>query len=114
MLGTVALHDGVFAPWPNAGTDAESPLGPGAVPGAREHVLVVGHPFVDVWQAVRPTRLGIGAWPVVPRGRPWKEGVLAGLGWPHATQTDVARGWQRILASVQTLADLEPTLSARV
>ncbi len=85
-----------------------------AVPGARQHVLVVGHPFVDVWQAVRPRRLGIAAWPVVPRGRPWKEGVLEGLGWPHATQADVARGWRRILASVETLADLEPTLSGRV
>ncbi len=85
-----------------------------AVPGAREHVLVVGHPFVDVWQAVRPRRLGIEAWPVVPRGRPWKEGVLAALGWPHTTQADVAHGWRRILAGVETLADLEPTLSGRV
>ncbi len=84
------------------------------VSGAREHVLVVGHPYVDVWQAVRPRAIGIAAWPVVPRGRPWKEGVLDGLGWPHTTQADVARGWQRILARVHTLADLEPTLSGRV
>ena len=46
------------------------------------HVLVVGHPYVDVWQAVRPAALGIAAWPEVPRGTPWKEGVCAGLGWP--------------------------------
>ena len=26
-----------------------------------KHVLVVGHPFVDVWQAVKPERLGIDA-----------------------------------------------------
>ena len=32
------------------------------------HTLVVGHPFVDIWQAVKPGRLGISAWPVVPRG----------------------------------------------
>ena len=84
------------------------------VPGAREHVLVVGHPFVDVWQAVKPARLGLRAWPAVPRGRPWKEGVLSALGWPHATQADVARGWRRILASASTLVDLEPELSGRV
>ncbi|MBA1993728.1 DUF3097 family protein, partial [Escherichia coli] len=39
------------------------------------HVLVLGHPYVDVWQAVRPAALGIAAWPEVPRGQPWKEGV---------------------------------------
>ena len=85
-----------------------------SVRGAREHVLVVGHPFVDVWQAVKPARLGLAAWPSVPRGRAWKEGVLAALGWPHATQADVARGWRRVLAGAQTLADLEPELSGRV
>ena len=44
------------------------------------HVRVVGHPYVDVWQAVRPAALGIAAWPEVPRGTPWKEGVCAGAG----------------------------------
>jgi hypothetical protein len=74
------------------------------------HVLVVGHPFVDVWAAVKPSVLGIGAWPDVPRGRPWKEGVLAALGWP----ADAAAGWQRILRSVRTFADLEPAFLGRV
>jgi hypothetical protein len=86
----------------------------GRVPGAREHVLVVGHPFIDVWQAVRPHRLGIQAWPVVPKGQPWKEGVLSALGWPHAEQADVAEGWTRILAAVDSYADLEPALLGRV
>jgi hypothetical protein len=85
-----------------------------AAPGAADHVLVVGHPYVDVWQAVRPARLGLDAWPVVPRGRPWKEGVLEALGWPRETPADVARGWQRVLGTVRTIADLEPTLSGRV
>ncbi len=31
------------------------------------HTLVVGHPFIDIWQAVKPARLGVTAWPVVPR-----------------------------------------------
>ncbi len=77
-------------------------------------VTVVGHPYVDVWQSVRPQRLGLGAWPQIPRGTSWKHGVLAHLGWAHETQTDVARGWQRILGTVSTYADLEPSLLARV
>jgi hypothetical protein len=82
--------------------------------GVSRHVLVVGHPYVDVWQAVRPGRLGLAAWPTIPRGRPWKEGVLAALGWPHADHTDVAAGWQRILGTVRGYADLEPQLLGRV
>ncbi|MFP5336196.1 MAG: DUF3097 domain-containing protein [Actinomycetes bacterium] len=78
------------------------------------HVHVVGHPYVDVWQAVLPHRLGIEAWPSVPRGRPWKEGVLAALGWPHTGAADIAAGWQRILGTVRTYADLEPELLGRV
>lgn len=31
-------------------------------------VRVVGHPYVDVWQALRPERLGLNEWPVIPRG----------------------------------------------
>ena len=74
------------------------------------HVLVVGHPFVDVWQAVKPQALGIAAWPSVPRGMPWKEGVCAALGWP----VDTAAAWRRILAAVSSYADLEPALLGRV
>lgn len=40
------------------------------------NVLVTGHPYVDVWQAVRPSSVGIEAWPEVPRGMPWKEGKI--------------------------------------
>jgi len=78
------------------------------------HTLILGHPFVDVWQSVRPERLGLSAWPDIPRGTPWKEGICAHLGWPHATVADTARAWRRILASVRTYADLEPTLLAGV
>lgn len=78
------------------------------------HTLVVGHPYIDIWQAVRPARLGIGAWPVVPRGVDWKHGVCAALGWPHGTQADIARAWQRIRGSVRNWTDLEPELIGRV
>ena len=77
---------------------------------AGPHVLVVGHPYVDVWQAVRPQALGLDAWPVVPKGRPWKEGVLEALGWPGPT----GAAWRRILAAVGSFADLEPALLGRV
>ena len=77
-------------------------------------VTVLGHPYVDVWQAVRPQVLGIDAWPVVPLGRPWKEGVLAALGRPYETPADVASGWRWLLGHVRSYADLEPSLLARV
>ncbi|WP_308121928.1 DUF3097 family protein [Actinotalea ferrariae] len=77
-------------------------------------VLVLGHPYVDVWQAVRPERLGLDVWPVIDRGTEWKRGVLASLGWPHAEQADVARAWQRILRSVRDYRDLEPSLLGRM
>jgi hypothetical protein len=74
------------------------------------HVLIVGHPFIDIWAAVRPSAVGIAAWPDVPRGQPWKEGVLDALGWPP----EVPKAWQRILRSVTSYADLEPALLGRV
>ena len=73
-------------------------------------VLIVGHPFIDIWAAVRPSAVGIAAWPDVPPGQPWKEGVLRGIGWPP----EVPSAWLRILRSVTSYADLEPELLGRV
>ena len=78
------------------------------------HVLVVGHPFVDVWQAVKPARLGLEVWPEIPRSVEWKHGICAALGWPHDDQADIARAWRRILGQVRTYADLEPVVLGRV
>ena len=78
------------------------------------HVLVVGHPFVDVWQAVKPARMGLKAWPEIPRSVEWKHGICAALGWPHHDQADIARAWGRILGQVRTYADLEPVVLGRV
>lgn len=77
---------------------------------AAEHVLVVGHPYVDVWAAVKPAVVGIRRWPDIAPGVPWKEGVLAALGWPP----DPAAGWRRILGRVHSFADLEPAFLGRV
>ena len=85
---------------------AKSPLG--------KHVLIVGHPFVDVWQSVKPDRLNMKAWPTIPRNVEWKKGVCQSLGWPHRDQADIARAWKHILGKVTSYADLEPALLGRV
>jgi hypothetical protein len=72
------------------------------------HVLVAGHPFVDVWAGVHPRVLGLDRWPDVPAGRPWKEGLCQALG------TDVAGFWPRLRNRVRTYADLRPELVGAV
>jgi hypothetical protein len=74
------------------------------------HVLITGHPFVDIWQAVKPAAVGIAAWPQVPRGVPWKEGVIRALGWTD----DTAAAWQRIRRAARSFTDLEPALLGSV
>jgi hypothetical protein len=78
------------------------------------HVLITGHPFIDIWQAVKPERLGIGAWPAVPRGEDWKKGTCQRLGWPHRDQADIARAWKHVLGGVRGFEDLDPSLLGRV
>ncbi|MGW1198976.1 DUF3097 domain-containing protein [Streptomyces sp. NPDC002536] len=106
-----------FAPGPDARLGV---LVDHLVPGTKEsriaaevtgdHVLVVGHPYVDVWEAVKPTSVGIAGWPRVPRGQDWKTGVCRQLGWPENT----GAAWQRILGAVRSYKDLEPALLGRV
>ncbi len=88
----------------------ESQVAEAALDRYAPFVAVVGHPFVDVWQAVKPSSVGIDAWPQVPIGTPWKQGVIAALGW----RCDERGAWGRILASVRTYTDLEPSLLGRV
>ena len=82
-------------------------------PGGAD-TLVVGHPYVDIWQAVKPQRLGLAAWPNVPRHIEWKRGACAALGLPHTDQADIARAWRRIRSRVRDWNDLEPALIGRV
>jgi Protein of unknown function (DUF3097) len=72
-------------------------------------VLITGTPFVDVWEAVRPSVLGIEGWPQIPMGLDWKTGVCRELGFGEPRTT-----WKRILASVNSYADLEPALVGAV
>lgn len=73
------------------------------------HVLVTGHPFVDVWEAVKPHVVGLEAWPHVPKGRPWKEGICEAMGEPVPGVL-----WKRILASVGAYTDLDRSLVGAV
>ena len=82
--------------------------------GTGEHVLVLGHRFVDIWQAVKPERLGLDHWPAIPRSVEWKAGVCEVLGWPYRDQADLAAAWQRILAQVRDWSDLDPELLTTV
>ncbi|MEO9328491.1 DUF3097 domain-containing protein [Gordonia aurantiaca] len=70
-----------------------------------EHVLVCGHPYIDVWEAVKPASVKIDAWPRVPRGTDWKTGVCQALGWG-----DPRDGWRRVLGGVNSFRDLEVPL----
>jgi hypothetical protein len=72
------------------------------------NVLVTGHPFVDVWAGIRPKVLGLDAWPEVPRGVPWKEGMCAALGVPFEGF------WPKLRNRVTTYADLRPELVGAV
>jgi hypothetical protein len=72
-------------------------------------VLVTGHPYVDVWQAVRPSVVRIQSWPDVPRGTDWKTGVCAALGWGEP-----ADGARRVLGAVRDFRDLETPLITAV
>ena len=72
-------------------------------------VLITGHPFVDIWAAVKPSVVGIDRWPDVPKGQSWKEGVCDALG-----VDDPRLFWKRILNSVSSWTDLEPALIGAV
>ncbi|HEX3731561.1 MAG TPA: DUF3097 domain-containing protein [Mycobacteriales bacterium] len=85
------------------------------VPGSKEQrivttiihpqVLITGHPYVDIWQAVKPEAVGIRAWPQVPKGMDWKQGVCDAVG-----VAEPADMWRRILRSVNSYADLQTPL----
>jgi hypothetical protein len=73
-------------------------------------VLIVGHPFIDIWQAVKPSVLGIAAWPDVPKGTPWKEGTIAALG----STLEPSEFWRALLARLDDWTQLEAPLIGAV
>ncbi|MFT4088159.1 MAG: DUF3097 family protein, partial [Gordonia sp. (in: high G+C Gram-positive bacteria)] len=68
-------------------------------------VLVCGHPYVDVWQAVKPASVGIEQWPTIPMGTDWKTGICDELRWGAPRD-----GWRKVLAGVSSYRDLEVPL----
>jgi hypothetical protein len=81
---------------------------------SNRYLRVVGHPYIDIWEAVKPSSVSIKAWPRIPHGQDWKKGVLQTFGWPATDQADVAAAWKHILSKVKSFADLDPALLGRV
>ena len=73
------------------------------------YVMVTGHPFIDIWAAVKPSAVGIAAWPTVPRGEDWKTGICSRLGWGGPQD-----GWRRVQGAVSSFRDLDHTLIGAV
>jgi hypothetical protein len=111
-IDDLAAHVRAFRPGPHQRLGV---LVDHLVPGSKEsrivaeighpHVLVLGHPYVDVWEAVKPASVGIAGWPEVPRGQDWKTGVCRELGWGETWE-----GWKRVLSRVDSYTDLEVPL----
>jgi len=79
-----------------------------------DYVLVLGHPYVDIWQAVKPERVGLKTWPQIPRDVEWKHGICDVLRLPHRDQADIAAAWRLILGRVRSWSDLERPLLTTV
>ena len=77
--------------------------------GLGPHVMVTGHQYIDIWEAVKPSSVGIEAWPKVPYGEDWKTGVCDRLGWGSPTD-----GWRHVASKVKTFRDLDATLIGAV
>ena len=92
-----------------AGSRSRRPAAPkearAAAAFGSDHVLVAGHPYVDVWQAVKPAAVGIAAWPDVPMGTDWKTGICRSLG-----KGDPRDFWREVPASIDSWTDLETPL----
>lgn len=73
------------------------------------HVLVTGHPYVDIWEAVKPARVGLAEWPHIPRGQDWKTGVCEAVGWSTPKEA-----WHHIYNSVHTFRDVDISLIGAV
>ncbi len=94
------------------------------VPGSKESrivaqvsgpwVFVTGHRFVDIWTAIKPSVVGLRAWPEIPKGQDYKTGICRALGWPARTQVDIADAWRQLRSKVTSWRDLDPALMTEV
>lgn len=82
--------------------------------GYGDYVMITGHRFIDIWQAILPERVGLKKWPEIPMDVDFKKGTLAALNLPHQDQKDIARAWQAMLARVETWKHLDPKFNTEV
>lgn len=82
--------------------------------GYGDYVMITGHRFIDIWQAIKPERIGRKAWPEVPMDEDFKLGTLKRLGLPHEGQSDVGKAWQAMLAQVRDWHDLDPRFNTEM
>jgi len=90
------------------------------VPGTKESriaaevdhpdVLITGHPYVDIWEAIKPEVVGIDAWPTVPMGTDWKTGVLEQLG----VHEHPGVFWKQLLSQVSSYRHVQSPLIGAV
>lgn len=73
-------------------------------------VLICGHPYVDVWEAIRPDVVGLDAWPRIPMGTDWKQGICDHLGFTGSP----GELWTALLGRVTSFRELEPGLVGAV
>ena len=78
------------------------------------HVRSSGHPYVDVWQSVRPARARAGRVAGRPPRQTGSTAICAELGWPHDSQADIARAWKRILGACAATPTSSRACSASV
>lgn len=72
-------------------------------------VMIRGHRFIDIWAAVNPKLIGLDAWPDIPRGTPWKDGICAAVGIDEPW-----RFWKQLVGAVTNYKDLDPSLVGAV
>jgi hypothetical protein len=77
---------------------------------AQANVLIRGHHFVDIWQAIQPDVLGFERWPEIPRSVEWKEGIRQWVGFDGTT----GELWRAMLSRVGSYRDLDPSLVGAV
>lgn len=75
-----------------------------------KNVLICGHPYVDIWAAIKPATIGIATWPAVPPGEAWKEGVIKRLG----LEVQTGHFWGSVLDAVDSYRDVETPLVGAV
>jgi hypothetical protein len=73
-------------------------------------VLITGHPYVDVWQAIRPAAAGIDEWPTIPMDTDWKTGIMRSFGF-HG---EPGVFWKQLLDRVSSYRDLEQPMVGAV